>query len=87
MDNHNFWNQNCPEITQKKEVLEQEINSTSVIYIGDKTYTNGTIVHVFKYFALSRRAYNRLIEDFELPSVRTLTRVTSKVKIIVTVHI
>ena len=42
-------------------------------------YSDDTIIPSFEYFALSRSAYNRLREDFELPSVRALTRITSRV--------
>ena len=51
-------------------------------YVANKMYTTGTLVCVFEYLALSRAAYNRLKEDFNFPSVLTLTRPTSKVKTI-----
>ena len=38
-----------------------------------------TIVRAFVYFATSRALYIRLREDFELPGITTLTRLTSKV--------
>ena len=62
-------NLSCSEITQ--------CNKT---YTRDKNYSTETLVCSFQYFALSRAAFNRLREDFELPSVRALTRLTSKVK-------
>ena len=34
----------------------------------------------FTYFAISRTSYNRLRNDFELPSIATLTRLTSAAK-------
>ena len=47
---------------------------------GDRKFSNATIVRAFGYFALSRTAYNRLRQDFDLPSVTTLTRMTSSTK-------
>ena len=37
------------------------------------------IVRAFEYFARSQSLYNQLRNDFELPSIATLTRMTSKV--------
>ena len=51
----------------------------SVTYFGNKKYTTKTFVPTVEYFAISRAASNRLREDFELLSVRTLTQRTSKV--------
>ena len=36
-------------------------------------------MRAFQYFATSRSLYKRLINDYQLPSVSTLTRITSKV--------
>ena len=49
-------------------------------YVGEKKNQIETIVRAFEYFALSRTTYNRIREDFELPSIATLTRLTSKVR-------
>ena len=51
-----------------------------VTQVGEKKYTIETTVRAFEYFALSRSAYSRLREDFELPCISTLTSLTSKVK-------
>ena len=48
-------------------------------YVGEKKYSDETIIRPFECFALSRSAYTRLREDFELPGVRTITRITSRV--------
>ena len=53
--------------------------SMGLTYVGEKKYSVETIIRAFEYFALSRSPYNRLREDFELPSVRTITRITSRV--------
>ena len=66
---------------QKKNVMHQQLKSTrDLTYVGEKKYEFDTIVRAFEYFALSRTTYKRLREDFELPSIETLTRLTSKVK-------
>ena len=52
----------------------------SATSVSDKKYITETLVLAFEHFSLSSAAYNRLREDFELPSVRTLTQLTFKVK-------
>ena len=37
------------------------------------------IVRAFEYFCTARSLYHRLREDFKLPSIQTLTRITSRV--------
>ena len=48
--------------------------------VGERKYSNATIVRAFCYFALSRTDYRRFCQDFELPSISTLTRLTSSAK-------
>ena len=48
--------------------------------VTDKKYSVETVIRAFEYFAMSRATYNCLKEDFQLPSITTLTRLTSKVK-------
>ena len=50
----------------------------SYITIGKKKYSTETIVRAFEYFAISRSLYERLREDYELPSISLLTKLTSK---------
>ena len=45
--------------------------------VNERKYSNATIVGAFCYFALSRTAYRRFGENFELPSISTLIRLTS----------
>ena len=47
--------------------------------VGKKICTPEMIVRVFVCFATSRALYQRLRIDYQLPSVRTLTRITSKI--------
>ena len=37
------------------------------------------VTRAFEYFATSRSLYSRLAKDYQLPIIRTLTRITSKV--------
>ena len=50
--------------------------SNRITYVGVKKYKTVTQIRAFEYFALSRR----MREKYELPSITTLTRFTSKVK-------
>ena len=71
---------NAIEKSHKKEILLEQISAmNSLVHVGDRKYECTTIIRAFEYFATSRTLYNRLREDYELPSVKTLTRLTSKV--------
>ena len=48
--------------------------------LGKKKYEIETLIQAFEYFSISRSAYFRFRRDYELPSVDTLTRITSKVR-------
>ena len=67
--------------SNKKDVFLQEIDCMgwSLTHIGKKKYSAEIIARAFEYFATSRSLYQRLRDDYELPSVTTLTRLTSKV--------
>ena len=47
-------------------------------YVGEKKYESEIIIRSFEYFAMPRAFYIRLRDDYQLPSVTTLTRLTSK---------
>ena len=71
-----------PLLTNKVMVLNRWMNiDESLRYLNflEVTHSDETIIRAFEYFALSRSAYNLLREDFGLPSVRTITRVRSRV--------
>jgi hypothetical protein len=51
-----------------------------VTQVGERKYETRTFVRAFEYFGLSRCTYRRLRVDFQLPSITTLTRLTSTVK-------
>ena len=61
-------------------MLHQQVSGMGVKSVGERKFSNATIVRTFDYFALSRTAYNILRQDFDLPSVTTLTRMTSSTK-------
>ena len=47
--------------------------------VGNSLYPAEIITRAFEYFATSRTLYKRLCSDYKLPSIRTLTRITSKI--------
>ena len=49
--------------------------------IGEKKYKMYTAIRVFEYVSLSSLCYNRLRQDFQLASMKKLTRLTSSVEI------
>ena len=70
---------NC-DVSGKKDVLREMICSMGPTPVGKKKYEIETLIRAFKYFSISRSAYFRFRRDYELPSVDTLTRITSKVR-------
>jgi len=66
--------------TWKDEVMREQAESMGVKQVGEKRYSTATIVRAFSYFALSRTTYERLRIDMQLPSIATLTRMTSAAK-------
>ena len=70
---------NCLELDNKKQVIQQQLQAMRTQEVGKHLYSTEIIMRGFRYFATSRCLYHRLREDFQLPSVRTLTRITSKV--------
>ena len=71
---------NSLEIDEKKDVLMQQTDVMSRSNsIHEQKYTPEMIVRGFEYFAKLRGCYKLLRNDYELPSISTLTRLTSKV--------
>ena len=64
---------NSKETTSKMEVLKEQVAALSVVPVGQILYNPDIMVRAFEYFSTSRALYNRIREDFQLPSVRTLT--------------
>ena len=67
------------EVDHKKEIIQQQLSVMCPKIVGTHIYGTEIIVRAFEYFATSRSLYNRLREDYKLPSISTLTRITSKV--------
>jgi hypothetical protein len=70
---------NCLELDDKKEIIQQQLQAMGTQHVGKPLYNSEIIIRAFQYFATSRSLYQRLRQDFQLPSVQTLTRITSKV--------
>ena len=67
------------DVSRKEKVLIEQVSSTSSSSnVCQRKYSPETLVRQFEYFATSRAMYKRLREDYQLPSITTLTRLTSK---------
>lgn len=62
----------------KKQIIQQQLQAMGTRQVGKPLYSPEMMVRAFVYFATSRSCYHRLRADFKLPSVQTLTRLTSK---------
>ena len=67
------------ESSRHQDVLYQQADVMQPRIIGKALYPQAVIVRAFEYFCTARSLYNRLREDFKLPSIPTLTRITSRV--------
>ena len=66
---------------QRKKVMLQQINAMSRMNssnVYEQKYSSKTIVPAFEYFARSRSLYIQIRKDYQLPSIATLTKLTSK---------
>ena len=70
---------NNMEVSHKKKILADQRRSMGTHYVGKRVYSTETLTRAFEYFAMSRTTYSKLREDYQLPSVTTLTRLISKV--------
>ena len=71
---------NCMKVSHKTEIVRQHIKAMSPNVASNQKYCPETTLRAFEYFSLSRSCYNRLRQDLELPSIKTLTRLTSITK-------
>ena len=67
------------ENSRHQEVLHQQADVMQPRIVGKVLYPQAVIVRAFEYFCTARSLYHRLREDFKLPSIQTLTRITSRV--------
>ena len=63
----------------KTEILKQEFEMKRATPIAKKIYSPAVIIRAFEYFCTSRSLYSKLQQDYSLPSIRALTRLTSQV--------
>ena len=63
----------------KTDIIQQQISAQAPKRIGEFLYDTDIITRAFEYFATSRALYTKLRRDYQLPSISTLTRITSKV--------
>ena len=68
------------EVSHKTDILHQNIKAMNPNAASNQKYSSETIMRVFEYFSLSRACYSRLRQDLELPSVKTLARLTTVTK-------
>ena len=66
--------------SHKTQILLEQSSLTNKKAVPRKLYSLEMTTRTFEYFATSRALYSRLRKDFQLPSIRTLTKITSKVK-------
>ena len=66
------------EIDNKKCVFQEHLSGMATA-VGKRMYSQELIVRAFQYSATSRSLYNQLRVDYQLPSIKALTRITSKV--------
>ena len=62
----------------KVDVLMNQLSVSGKKAVGKSIYSPEMIARAFEYFCISRSLYDRLRKDFQLPSIRTLTHITSK---------
>ena len=67
------------EMTHKKKILFDQLFVTDKKGGNEKLYSPEMMTRAFGYFATSRSLYSRLQQNFQLPSICTLTRITSRV--------
>ena len=66
------------EIDNTTYVLQGHLSATEPTVIGKRMYSQEVIAPAFRYFTTSRSLCNRSRIDYQLPSIKTLIRITSK---------
>ena len=62
--------------SRKVEVIHQQLRSMSTSSRSKKLYIPEAMVRAFSYFAISRSLYKQMREDYQFPSISTLTKIT-----------
>ena len=65
-------------LDQKKDILNLYFSTIAPKIVGMKNNSD-IVIRVFEYYATFWSSYNRLRQDFQLPTLRTLRRITLKV--------
>ena len=66
------------EPSHKITVLMDTVESMGKIErVGQKVYSSAMMIRSYEYLAISRACYRKFTEDFQLPSIATLTKLTS----------
>ena len=66
-------------MTHKKKILFDQLFVTDKKGGNEKLYLPEMTTRAFEYFVTFRSLYSQLQQDFQIQSIRTLTRITSKV--------
>ncbi|XP_065656373.1 uncharacterized protein LOC136081908 [Hydra vulgaris] len=67
------------ESSLQSNILFEHLNAMRKVNVGEVLYTSEIICRAYEYFAMRRSLYDCLCIDYKLPSIRTLTRLTSKI--------
>ena len=70
---------NTYEVSHHMNVIHEQMSSISSCSVGKKMYSPNAFVRAFEYFSMSRSLYKKLRNDFQLPYISTLQRITSRV--------
>ena len=66
------------ESNHKSDILIEQHSVTGKNNGNDRLYSAEIISRAFSYYAISRSLYSRLLDDYQLPSIRFLQRLTSR---------
>ena len=67
------------DIDRKIAAVKEHLDAMGPQKIGEKLYVDDTIIRAFHYYSTSRSCYEKLRNDYKLPSIRTLRNLTSKI--------
>ena len=67
------------DMDHKIQIILEHLNVMGDHSVGCAVYSADIITRAFEYFATSCSTYHRLCYDYQLPSIRTLMRITSKI--------
>ena len=66
------------DIDDKKKIFLEQDECMATTMVGKSVYLPEVMTRAFEHFATSRALYGKLTEDYQLPSIRTLSRITLK---------